>query len=81
MGPRFPDMCAPYDPELIGIAQAAGKELGIPCHKGVFVAVPGPNLETRADSKETELQRHRPLHSQSLFREAVAVKRNSQFRG
>jgi purine-nucleoside phosphorylase len=49
LGPRFPDMCDPYDRELIGIAQASAKELGIPCRQGVFVAVPGPNLETRAE--------------------------------
>jgi purine-nucleoside phosphorylase len=49
LGPRFPDMCDPYDRELIDISYAAAKELGIPCHKGVFVAVPGPNLETRAE--------------------------------
>ena len=49
LGPRFPDMCAPYDRELIDITQRAALELSIPAHKGVFVAVPGPNLETRAE--------------------------------
>jgi purine-nucleoside phosphorylase len=49
LGPRFPDMCFPYDRELIALAQRIALEERIPCHKGVFVAVPGPNLETRAE--------------------------------
>ena len=49
LGPRFPDMSAPYDRELMGIARNAAAELGIPCRSGVLVAVPGPNLETRAE--------------------------------
>lgn len=49
LGPRFPDLSAPYDPELIRLAEVAASELAIPCRKGVFVAVPGPNLETRAE--------------------------------
>jgi purine-nucleoside phosphorylase len=49
LGPRFPDMSAPYDPELRGLARAAALELGITLREGVYVAVPGPNLETRAE--------------------------------
>lgn len=49
LGPRFPDLCEPYDREMIKIAKASALELAIPCHTGVFVAVPGPNLETRAE--------------------------------
>ena len=49
LGPRFPDMSAPYDLELQTITHQIGLELGIPCRKGVFVAVAGPNLETRAE--------------------------------
>jgi purine-nucleoside phosphorylase len=49
LGPRFPDMCHPYDLELIALAQRIALEEKIACHKGVFVAVPGPNLETRAE--------------------------------
>jgi len=49
LGPRFPDMCAPYDPELIALAETSALELGIRAHRGVFVAVTGPNLETRAE--------------------------------
>src|SRR5207244_2076308 len=49
LGIRFPDMSHPYDEELIALAQRLALEEKIVCHKGVFVAVPGPNLETRAE--------------------------------
>jgi purine-nucleoside phosphorylase len=49
LGIRFPDMCRPYDPELIALTQRIALEERITCQKGVFVAVPGPNLETRAE--------------------------------
>ena len=49
LGPRFPDMCAPYDPALVALAQRIALAEGIRAHKGVYVAVAGPNLETRAE--------------------------------
>jgi purine-nucleoside phosphorylase len=49
LGPRFPDMSAPYDPELRALARTAALELGIVLREGIYVAVPGPNLETRAE--------------------------------
>jgi purine-nucleoside phosphorylase len=49
LGPRFPDMSAPYDPGLRALARAAALELGILLREGVYVAVAGPNLETRAE--------------------------------
>jgi purine-nucleoside phosphorylase len=49
LGPRFPDMSAPYDPELRALARVVSLELGILLREGVYVAVPGPNLETRAE--------------------------------
>jgi purine-nucleoside phosphorylase len=49
LGLRFPDMCAPYDRELLALAQRIALEEKIVCQKGVFVAVAGPNLETRAE--------------------------------
>jgi purine-nucleoside phosphorylase len=49
LGPRFPDMSAPYDPELRALARAAALELGVVLREGVYVAVPGPSLETRAE--------------------------------
>ncbi len=49
LGPRFPDMCAPYDPELIDRALEIARRENFVAHKGVYVAVTGPNLETRAE--------------------------------
>ncbi len=49
LGPRFPDMCEPYNQALIARAQELARHENIPLHKGVFVAVAGPNLETRAE--------------------------------
>ncbi|MBM4000495.1 MAG: purine-nucleoside phosphorylase [Planctomycetes bacterium] len=49
LGPRFPDMCEPYDRTLIERALAIARRHDFVCHQGVFVAVSGPNLETRAE--------------------------------
>lgn len=49
LGPRFPDMSAPYDPALQEVAREVALEHRIPLRAGVYVAVPGPNLETRAE--------------------------------
>ncbi|MBI3268522.1 MAG: purine-nucleoside phosphorylase [Planctomycetes bacterium] len=49
LGPRFPDMCAPYDKELLRIAEEVALQAGIKTHQGVYVALVGPNLETRAE--------------------------------
>jgi purine-nucleoside phosphorylase len=49
LGPRFPDMSAPYDPVLIERALAVARREDFVAHKGVYVAVTGPNLETRAE--------------------------------
>lgn len=51
LGVRFPDMSAPYDEPMIRLAEAVAKEAQIRLHRGVYVAVPGPNLETRAEYK------------------------------
>lgn len=49
LGPRFPDMSQPYQRDLIKKGLAIAKKNNITCHKGVYVAVTGPNLETRAE--------------------------------
>jgi purine-nucleoside phosphorylase len=49
LGPRFPDMCEPYDKTLIARALEIARRENIVAHQGVFVAVSGPNLETRAE--------------------------------
>ena len=50
-GPRFPDMSRPYDSALIDLIFQQAKALNISLHKGIYVAVSGPNLETRAEYK------------------------------
>ena len=49
LGPRFPDMSEPYARDLIARTEATALELEIPLQRGIFVAVPGPNLETAAE--------------------------------
>jgi purine-nucleoside phosphorylase len=49
LGPRFPDMSEPYDRALQALAEEVARELKIPLRRGVYVAVTGPNLETRAE--------------------------------
>jgi len=48
-GPRFPDMTEAYPPRLLAIADQAARRLGIDLKHGVYVAVPGPSLETPAE--------------------------------
>lgn len=55
LGPRFPDMSEPYSRELIELARQTALDLAIPAHKGVLVAVAGPNLETRAEYRMLRL--------------------------
>jgi purine-nucleoside phosphorylase len=49
LGPRFPDMSEPYSDELLGTAESIAARLNIKVRKGVYVAMPGPNLETRSE--------------------------------
>jgi purine-nucleoside phosphorylase len=49
LGPRFPDMCHPYDRDLLTLGRKIALDEKMACHQGVFVAVAGPNLETRAE--------------------------------
>ncbi len=49
LGPRFPDMSSPYDPALRSLAREVARDLKLTLREGVYVAVPGPNLETAAE--------------------------------
>jgi purine-nucleoside phosphorylase len=49
LGTRFPDMSDPYTPELVSLAEKVALDNGIKMQQGVYVAVTGPNLETRAE--------------------------------
>ncbi len=48
-GPRFPDMSEPYSRSLRDLAERCALEAGIRLQQGVYVAVVGPNLETKAE--------------------------------
>lgn len=49
LGPRFPDMSQPYDLTLVDRALAIARRENFVAHRGVYVAVTGPNLETKAE--------------------------------
>ena len=50
LGPRFPDMSAPYDRGAAARSRARrGRRRASRLREGVYVAVAGPNLETRAE--------------------------------
>lgn len=55
LGVRFPDMIAPYDPRLIALAEQVAKQQHIPLRQGVYVAVLGPQLETKAEYRMLRL--------------------------
>ena len=48
-GPRFPDMSEPYSKRLIALTEEVALKKQLKVQKGIFIAVPGPNLETRAE--------------------------------
>lgn len=49
LGVRFPDMLHTYDPDLLELASSIAQANQIRAHRGVYVALPGPNLETPAE--------------------------------
>lgn len=49
LGPRFPDMCQPYDKALVDETLAISRRHGFRCHAGVYAALSGPTYETRAE--------------------------------
>lgn len=55
-GPRFPDLSQPYSPELRSLAEAAARKLGLDevC-SGTYVCIPGPSLETPAETRMLRL--------------------------
>lgn len=55
LGPRFPDMSQPYEPQMIDVALRIARRNDFAAHKGVLVSVTGPNLETRAEYRYLRL--------------------------
>lgn len=51
LGDRFPDMSEAYDRSLVEETEVVALELGIRLRKGVYVAIPGPSLETPAETR------------------------------
>jgi purine-nucleoside phosphorylase len=51
LGDRFPDMSRAYDPDLLHTAESVALEHSLSLHKGVYVGVPGPSLETPAETR------------------------------
>ena len=49
LGPRFPDMSQPYTKHLLVAANQVALDAGIKIHQGVYLAVSGPMLETKAE--------------------------------
>ena len=49
LGPRFPDMSDPYTQELRDLAEDVALEKGIKMHEGVYLALSGPTMETKAE--------------------------------
>jgi purine-nucleoside phosphorylase len=49
LGPRFPDMSQPYTERLLSTAEQVALDAGIKIHQGVYLAVSGPMLETKAE--------------------------------
>ncbi len=49
LGPRFPDMTAAYDPELLVLAEQVAQKQAIRVHRGVYVGLAGPSYETPAE--------------------------------
>ena len=55
LGPRFPDMTKPYCPTLMERARIYAKENGIDLKEGIYVQVPGPSMETAAETRMLRL--------------------------
>jgi purine-nucleoside phosphorylase len=71
LGPRFPDMSEPYHRKWLEIIRKVAIDAGVPCARGVFAAMPGPSMPTRA---EYRFLRHSgaDLVGMSLVPEAIA---------
>lgn len=71
LGPRWPDMCEPYDQTLVHLALDIARAHKFRAHKGVYVAVTGPNLETRAEYRW--LSQHADVVGMSTVPEVIAA--------
>jgi purine-nucleoside phosphorylase len=51
LGVRFPDMTRPYSRRLMALARDHARKRSITLHEGVYVQVPGPSMETAAETR------------------------------
>ncbi len=72
-GPRFPDMSQVYCPRLQELAREAAKKCQIHLERGVYVCVPGPSLETPAETRAFRLMGADAI-GMSTVMEAIAAK-------
>ncbi len=71
LGPRFPDMSEPYAQRWVKLAREIAVTAGVPCPRGVFAAIPGPSMPTRAEYRFLR-QAGADLVGMSLVHEAIA---------
>ncbi len=72
LGPRFPDMSEPYARDWLALARETAQRAGIPCQPGIFAAVSGPTLPTRAEYRFLR-NAGADLVGMSLVPEAIAA--------
>ncbi|WP_459854235.1 purine-nucleoside phosphorylase [Humidesulfovibrio idahonensis] len=51
LGPRFPDMSQAWCPELLAQTRRAAQRIGLHVERGVYIQIPGPSLETPAETR------------------------------
>ena len=71
LGPRFPDMSEPYAEKWVQLAREVAVNAGVPCPRGVFAAIPGPSMPTRAEYRFLR-NAGADLVGMSLVHEAIA---------
>ena len=72
IGPRFPDMSEPYAQKWLDISRDVALNAGVPCVPGVFAAMAGPSMPTRAEYRFLR-QAGADLVGMSLVPEAIAA--------